>query len=1709
MFAPKHVSAEHLVAKFKDDKKAPLKRLQALRTFSLASTITEREKKAFFAANYNAAFDVAFTFFSQLPLDAIFKSSRPKGPHDSHKCEPIDLCISVIENTIPRLPPGAPHDWQAKSMETILARLLGSAAHLSWRKTGIGILTSWLYAYRDGTNAFIFCSFAKALCVPLAVPSVNVDVIAADASVLPDLLDRFLDSLVAGIEIVEGAPLNLAQFEFVLAAWLQLAMPVFLPATCAEIALDQLPGWSKHVPRAATEDRTGPNSAAFLMVVQHWLGWLSGRSPRLRTIREYICGDAKRVALAHAIFGRCLESREPVFVAARTSDDAASSEPTFTWLAAKRHIVLLYQSSLKDLENTVRRESRESVSSPLTTRPKAVSLPIPFLDTGLGPSDQSTAGSSPPSLVVPAQQNPQRRSMLVEALRDASPDSSGFLLASQAPGLWKAVGDMRASAPTLLRYLVTVFTVPIPQGTSAAGDAALHGSVCEIIIAFLQSLVIHFPRDLEACRFFDILLPGLDERLATTENAFPHSKALARTVVMACVHVSMAAPLPRDAWAALTAAFARLARSPDFVSEWSSVVLACTRVVRGYFQPKSSPPSESDDAASLRGRHTSMFATHTRAVRLPRRGGDDLDVGLRTSTPRQAVRASGTSSNTASLGSRLSIPRSLEEATCHEIDTQYSDFSRVMFAGVEAALACWQNLLGFICTGTTPATQAMGLKTLQEAYAIVRDAAAEPYVPHFAPWVLEIATQDGHSEAKSIAFQMVCDFALSSAAPPPLELSLHLDVLLVKALRDFGNKEMLYAAIRNSARLYTRVLPGSSALMLDCIAAVRAVVGHGFHRPQPKAGRAMPSEHLKDAPRKAAVTLLMSLTCFPELYDAVQLPTIETLDTLAALPILYEALPEFPRLIPKTIFLPPAAAPGNARAMSQDSTFGFSRAQSLVLAGMPPGSPRVSTPPSLVVTSYAVDTAPLEGMARVKHELLVALRAVLVDESDAPTRCIALNALTVLCMAELAGARNELYLRQIIDSILAFIRIRDISVARTAIAMLHFLAEQYPHSRGALDIYLPTILRALNRAILYVLPVASKSRPRTIELLPPLLLCLLEWILAVPPGQHADIIENSARILVELSGELNLPAIEALKRACDLEEARRETVKDAVGPEGNSFAFYNHNEIEAILINREEEGEYIASATHGKKHRLRKGPTDSPGPIQPDEVPLDTFMAQPRALATYVIGHIVQHLGAFPTADGCALIGTLATEADGGPDPRELSEKNLLERTHPVQMLCLHDAVLVSLVQLETKTRVILRTVHGKWAWDAVQMGEPDLTDHLDDIVEDLPEEATPQREASIPVAIAGPAVVSALPTPMPPASPSAFDRAVPTLLPSGLPSLDAFTDFAQSATGIALQIVPDNFDPVAFEEAAVSWTSRRASAAPLSRGQSAPCLRGRDPAIAPPLRRVLNDLGVVTWAGPRAIRSLTVTEKLLRNIAHLDKAGAFRGQYKVGVIFIGARHEGKTAIITAAEASAAFDAFVGTLGWLVSIDAHQGYLGSLKRDVFVGCHAPYFATSTLEVFFHVSTMLTPTHCDDLGKLYQTRWAHIGNDPVHVIWTERGVDHELAQLPTEFGEVTIVIYPLQNAMFRIQILLKRPITLLGPLVDGSVVSAEVLGPLVRATAVNASKQLRAMEPYAKPYYATRQEYIASIVRDADAATPFDTHCALLLAPVAADGALDA
>lgn len=50
---------------------------------------------------------------------------------------------------------------------------------------------------------------------------------------------------------------------------------------------------------------------------------------------------------------------------------------------------------------------------------------------------------------------------------------------------------------------------------------------------------------------------------------------------------------------------------------------------------------------------------------------------------------------------------------------------------------------------------------------------------------------------------------------------------------------------------------------------------------------------------------------------------------------------------------------------------------------------------------------------------------------------------------------------------------------------------------------------------------------------------------------------------------------------------------------------------------------------------------------------------------------------------------------------------------------------------------------------------------------------------------------------------------------------------------------------------------------------------------------------------------------------------------------------------------------------------------------------------------------------------------HLGNDEVHIVWSEHTRDYRRGIIPTDFGDVLIIIYPMKNRMYFIQIM-KKP-----------------------------------------------------------------------------------
>jgi len=109
-----------------------------------------------------------------------------------------------------------------------------------------------------------------------------------------------------------------------------------------------------------------------------------------------------------------------------------------------------------------------------------------------------------------------------------------------------------------------------------------------------------------------------------------------------------------------------------------------------------------------------------------------------------------------------------------------------------------------------------------------------------------------------------------------------------------------------------------------------------------------------------------------------------------------------------------------------------------------------------------------------------------------------------------------------------------------------------------------------------------------------------------------------------------------------------------------------------------------------------------------------------------------------------------------------------------------------------------------------------------------------------------------------------------------------------------------------------------------------------------------------------------------------------------------------------------------------------------------------------------------PTAPEDNQQLHKKR--HIGNDNVHVVWSEHGRDYSPRTITSQFNDAHIIVYPLPNGLHRIHIAKKDKVNLFGPLLHGMVVHKKLLPIVVRQTAMNAYRYIRySSEGTVKPY----------------------------------------
>ncbi|XP_061089526.1 ral GTPase-activating protein subunit alpha-2 isoform X3 [Conger conger] len=741
------------------------------------------------------------------------------------------------------------------------------------------------------------------------------------------------------------------------------------------------------------------------------------------------------------------------------------------------------------------------------------------------------------------------------------------------------------------------------------------------------------------------------------------------------------------------------------------------------------------------------------------------------------------------------------------------------------------------------------------------------------------------------------------------------------------------------------------------------------------------------------------------------------------------------------------------------------------------------------------------GNEGVKDYLINILLQTARSESCERARCIAICSLGVWICEELVQQTHHSRLREAINILGVTLKFGNKLVAQTACDVFQLLISHWRHLQRT-DRSLPKkITEIFIATITFLLPSAEHS---TVEadkkLIVSLLLCALDWCMALPlstllepvtmlpvlddpPSHKAPLLDYIYRVLHCCVSGSNLHTQQShyLLSLPDLAATDYEpflalgNVKSSEPPPLHSTADF---------------GNLLTVAEEKKRRNM-------------ELIPLTARM---------VMTHLVNHLGHHPLSGGPALLHSLVNENHDNlyVESSELSSD--VFKSPNLQLFVFNDSTLVSCLQIppvtETSTdprpgatvspevRVIVRDISGKYSWDGGVLYRP-------------LEDGEALQGAGL---VSRPLDPGADPIPDEPPSLSGCcsedGEDGEDALDSLLESLGHTSPECLPQPRLQLnQPAPSPFGMNPDQEAAITDAVLRQTQLEgehVRRLCGTPGVRAapqREPAPQDPkapfyfCRLLLNDLGMNSWDRRKNFHLLKKNSKLLREIKNLDSRQC-RETHKIAVFYIGEGQEDKCSILSNTEGSQAYEDFVSGLGWEVDLATHCGFMGGLQRNGSTGHTAPYYATSTVEVIFHVSTRMPSDSDDSLTK----KLRHLGNDEVHIVWSDHKRDYRRGIIPTDFGDVLITVYPMKNHMFFIQIMKKPQVPFFGPLFNGAIVTGTLLPSLVRATCINASRAVKSRLTLYQSFYEERALYLEAIVQNHREVMTFEDFASQVFSP---------
>lgn len=133
-----------------------------------------------------------------------------------------------------------------------------------------------------------------------------------------------------------------------------------------------------------------------------------------------------------------------------------------------------------------------------------------------------------------------------------------------------------------------------------------------------------------------------------------------------------------------------------------------------------------------------------------------------------------------------------------------------------------------------------------------------------------------------------------------------------------------------------------------------------------------------------------------------------------------------------------------------------------------------------------------------------------------------------------------------------------------------------------------------------------------------------------------------------------------------------------------------------------------------------------------------------------------------------------------------------------------------------------------------------------------------------------------------------------------------------------------------------------------------------------------VHQLGLLSWEKRQSFNLLHKSQQLLRELKSLDDQTC-RETHKIAVIYIRLGQEDKQSILSNQFGSKDYEDFLNGLAWNIDLENHEGFMGGLPRNQRSKT-TPYYANSSTEVLFHVSTRMN--NPNDENKI--SKWRHLG-----------------------------------------------------------------------------------------------------------------------------------